>query len=49
MKSGVIRRQEELIRRLYREESADEETRALKAELDEELKRLRKRRPGFRS
>ena len=44
VKNGVIRRQEELIRRLYDESSADEETRAMKQEIDRELTRLQKRR-----
>ena len=44
VKNGVIRRQEELIERLYDEKSADEETRAMKQEIDKELERLQKRR-----
>ena len=44
VKNGVIRRQEELIDRLYDEKCADEETRAMKRELDKELTRLQKRR-----
>lgn len=44
VKNGVIRRQEELIDRLYDEGRADEETRAMKRELDKELTRLQKRR-----
>ena len=44
VKNGVIRRQEELIDRLYDEKSADEETRAMKQEIDKELARLQKRR-----
>ena len=44
VKNGVIRRQEELIDRLYDPNRADEETRALKQELDRELQRLQKRR-----
>ena len=44
VKNGVIRRQEELIERLYDEKSADEETRAMKREIDKELERLQKRR-----
>ena len=49
VKNGVIRRQEELIARLYDEEQADEETRQLKREIDEELERLRRRPFGVRS
>ena len=44
VKNGVIRRQEELIDRLYDPNRADEETRALKQEIDRELERLQKRR-----
>ena len=44
VKNGVIRRQEELIDRLYDEGRADEETRAMKREIDKELARLQKRR-----
>ena len=44
VKNGVIRRQEELIDRLYDENCADEETRAMKQEIDKELARLQKRR-----
>ncbi len=44
VKNGVIRRQEELIDRLYDPSRADEETRALKQEIDRELERLQKRR-----
>ena len=44
VKNGVIRRQEELIDRLYDESRADEETRAMKQEIDKELARLQKRR-----
>ena len=44
VKNGVIRRQEELIDRLYDESRADEETRAMKREIDKELARLQKRR-----
>ena len=44
VKNGVIRRQEELIDRLYDPNRADEETRALKLEIDRELERLQKRR-----
>ncbi len=48
IKSGLIRKQERLIDRLYDESSADEESRALKREIDGELRRLRKRRPNIR-
>lgn len=44
VKNGVIRRQEELIDRLYDESRADEESRKLKQEIDWELERLQKRR-----
>ncbi len=44
IKSGIIDRQEQLIRRLYDESSADEESRTLKREIDGELQRLQKRR-----
>ena len=44
VKNGVIRRQEGLIDRLYDPNRADEETRALKQEIDRELERLQKRR-----
>ena len=44
VKNGVIRRQEELIDRLYDESRADEESRKLKQEIDRELERLQKRR-----
>ena len=49
MKNSVIRRQEELIGLLYDEGQADEETRQLKQEIDEELERLRRRPFGGRS
>ena len=48
IKSGLIRKQERLIDRLYDESSADEESRSLKREIDGELRRLRKRRPNIR-
>ena len=48
IKSGIIERQEQLIRRLYDENSADEESRALKWEIDWELDRMLRRRPGIR-
>ena len=44
VKNGVIRRQEELIDRLYDPNRADEESRKLKQEIDRELERLQKRR-----
>ena len=44
LKSGIIRQQEELIRRLYDDDTADEESRSLKREIDGELERLHKRR-----
>ena len=48
IKSGLIRKQERLIDRLYDESSVDEESRSLKREIDGELRRLRKRRPNIR-
>lgn len=44
VKNGVIRRQEELIDRLYDPNRADEESQKLKQEIDRELERLQKRR-----
>lgn len=49
VKNTVIRRQEELIGRLYSEEQADEESRQLKHEIDQELSRLRRRPFGMRN
>ena len=49
VKNSVIRRQEELIGRLYSEGQADEETRQLKHEIDRELERLRRRPFGMRN
>ncbi len=44
IKSTVIQKQDELIRRLYDESSADDETRALKLEIDKDMGRLQERR-----
>ena len=47
LKSGIIRQQDQLIRRLYDEQAADEESRALKREIDGDLERLHKRWGGL--
>ena len=47
LKSGIIRQQDQLIRRLYDEQAADEKSRALKREIDGDLERLHKRWGGL--
>ena len=47
LKSGIIRQQDQLIRRLYDEQTADEESRALKQEIDGDLERLHRRWGGL--
>lgn len=47
LKSGIIRQQDQLIRRLYDERTADEESRALKREIDGDLERLHRRWGGL--
>lgn len=47
LKSGIIRQQGQLIRRLYDERTADEESRALKREIDGDLERLHRRWGGL--
>ena len=43
IQSGIIARQDRLIQALYREETADEETKALMAEIEAEKARLESR------
>ena len=47
LKSGIIRQQDQLIRRLYDEQTADEESRALKQKIDGDLDRLHRRWGGL--